>query len=64
MDSGFYPPQMERHDWSDSFVYVTMIIIILIIMIIGETRTRYWGLSDVTLLGDMLNVGLEADSGI
>ena len=23
MDSGFYPPQMERRDWSHSFVYVT-----------------------------------------
>ena len=24
MDSGYYPTQMERRDWSDSFVYVTM----------------------------------------
>ena len=23
LDSAFYPPQMERRDWSDSFVYVT-----------------------------------------
>ena len=24
VDSGFYPSQMERRDWSDSFVYVTI----------------------------------------
>ena len=24
VDSGYYPPQMERNDWSDSFVYVTI----------------------------------------
>ena len=27
VDSGFYPPQIERRDWSDSFVYVTIKII-------------------------------------
>ena len=26
MDSGYYPTQMERRDWSDSFVYVTIYI--------------------------------------
>ena len=26
VDSGFYPPQMERRDRSESFVYVTMLI--------------------------------------
>ena len=25
VDSGYYPTQMERHDWSDSFVYVTIL---------------------------------------
>ena len=24
MNSGYYPTQMERRDWSDSFVYVTI----------------------------------------
>ena len=23
VDNGYYPPQIDRHDWSDSFVYVT-----------------------------------------
>ena len=27
VDIGYYPPQMERRDWSDSFVYVTIKII-------------------------------------
>ena len=27
VDSGYYPPQMERRDWSDSFVYVTIFTI-------------------------------------
>ena len=31
MDSGYYSTQMERRDWSDSFVYVTIIIIVLFI---------------------------------
>ena len=30
VDSGFYPPQMERRDWSESFVYVTMFIIVYV----------------------------------
>ena len=27
VDSGYYPPQMEWRDWSDSYVYVTIIYI-------------------------------------
>ena len=36
VDSGrYYPPQMERRDWSDSFVYVTIIIIFISIIFIN-----------------------------
>ena len=37
MDSGYYPTQMERRDWSDSFVYVTTIIIYTCCMILRGT---------------------------
>ena len=29
VDSGYYPTQMERRDCSDSFVYVTITIIVI-----------------------------------
>ena len=31
MDSGYYPTQMQRRDWSDSFLYVTIIIHVILL---------------------------------
>ena len=38
IDSGYYPTQMERRDWSDSFVYVKINLIFRISFWVGTTR--------------------------